>query len=394
MDRNVVIIGGGVAGVTAGEELRKKNQEINITIVEREANPLYSRVLLPHYLHGKIDREKVFIKKPEWYQEHNIEYINETEVLKIDPENQHIELSTGQELPYSELIIATGGEVRMLPFDANGVHFLRTLSDADGILARIQQIESRGLEKTAIIYGGGFIAIEFVNALFAHGFKVKLAMRGSGFWSKQLSPEMSSLLEKELSEKGVELNKNVQEIDIEAPSGELETVIIDGEKHESHFLGVGIGIIPEFELLKSAGIEIAHGVLADRFHRTNIKNIYAVGDIAEFEDITVDRHIMTGNWLSAISQGRSVASQILDEEKPYELVTSYASKLLDLTFVSIGDISKDHADNIETRLTEKGGIQLFERSGRTVGAIMIGDTGERMAITESIKQKQKYEIEA
>lgn len=390
MAKEIVIIGGGIAGVTAAEEIRKKDESAKITIIERESIPLYSRVLLPHYLHGKVQREKVFIKKSDWYSEESLEYISGTEVLKIDPENKFVSISDGREISYTELIVAGGGDVRMPAFDADGVNFLRTLSDADGILARIAKIEAEGKEKKAVVYGGGFIAIEFVNALIAHGFKVTLAMRGQGFWSRQLKPEMSEILEKELAENEVELIKGVEEIDIKATDGDLEAVILDGKEIPAGLLGVGIGIIPEFELYKSAGIKTAHGVLTDEFHKTNIKKIYAIGDIAEFNDITVDRHLMTGNWLSALSHGRSVAHQIIEGDKSYELVTSYASKLINMVFVSIGDTSLEYADNV--RLDAENGIQIFDRGGRTVGAIMIGNTKDRMLITQAIKQKELYEI--
>src|SRR6188474_1489970 len=101
----VVIVGGGIAGTTAAEELRKLAPAAEITIVSEERHPVYSRVLLPHYLKGKVPRERVFLKKEEWYAEQKIEWLVGTRVDACDPKNAFVTLSDGRELPYDKLLI-------------------------------------------------------------------------------------------------------------------------------------------------------------------------------------------------------------------------------------------------------------------------------------------------
>ena len=106
-----VIIGGGIAGTTAAGEIRKADAEAEITIVGEEQHTLYSRVLLPHYVKGKVEREKCFLKKDTWYAEEGIEYIRGERVSAIDTANKHVELlHASRELPYDKLLITTGGE--------------------------------------------------------------------------------------------------------------------------------------------------------------------------------------------------------------------------------------------------------------------------------------------
>ena len=129
-----LILGGGIAGTSAAEELRKRDAAAEIAIVSEEQHPVYSRVLLPHYVKGKIPRERVFLKKETWYGEQNIEWLTGVRATNIDVKNQSVALSDGRELPYDKLLIATGGEIRTLPFERRGVAYLRTIDDTDHLL--------------------------------------------------------------------------------------------------------------------------------------------------------------------------------------------------------------------------------------------------------------------
>ena len=152
---NYVIIGGGVAGTTAAEELRKRDASAEITLVSEEQHPLYSRVLLPHYLKGKVPRERIFLKKETWYAEQNIEWLTGITCVHLDPRNKCVGFSDGRELPYDKLLIATGGEVRAIDHDLRGVSYLRTLDDADHL---VQLLSEASTSVRAGIFGGGFIA--------------------------------------------------------------------------------------------------------------------------------------------------------------------------------------------------------------------------------------------
>src|SRR3989338_5054567 len=122
-----IIVGGGAAGSTAAEELRKLAPAAEIILIDQEQHRFYSRVLLPHYLIRQIDREKVFLKKESWYQEQKIEWLPGLSVVSLDTKNKHVVLSDGRELPYDKLLIASGLEPRLLEQDMCGVSYLRTL---------------------------------------------------------------------------------------------------------------------------------------------------------------------------------------------------------------------------------------------------------------------------
>lgn len=384
-----LIIGGGIAGTTAAEEIRKRDAAGEITIIDAEPHRLYSRVLLPHYAEGRIPREKVFLKKSEWYQDHNIELMSHVEVTKIDLTNKFVETIEARELPFDKLLLTTGGNVKLLPDDRAGVVYLRNLDDTDQIVERINQIKALpASERAAVIYGGGFISLEFLNIFAKHQIKTTLVMRSGGFWSKILSKGSQQVIRAHIEKHGVRVVTDEPDIVLVGKS-ELEGVQLkDGEVVKAKMLGVGIGIEPDFALLKDAGIETGAGVMANEYLETAHENVYTAGDVAQFEDVIANRRVIQGNWMNAIMQGRVVGKTMSGERTRFELVSSYATDFLEKNVVFIGDVSREHTTQDQLVLDDENAIETFSRDGRLVGAVLIGDVTRRQELTNAIKNKQ------
>ncbi|MBI4438245.1 NAD(P)/FAD-dependent oxidoreductase [Candidatus Uhrbacteria bacterium] len=381
-----VIVGGGVAGTTAAEALRKRDAKSEITLVSEEHHPLYSRVLLPHYLKGKVPRERVFLKKEAWYGQQQIEWLTGIACEHLDPRNQFVGLTDGRELPYDRLLVATGGEVRTVDADLRGVSYLRTLDDADHLA---QILCEQPADARAVIFGGGFIACEYLN-LFSH-FRLPTTLfhRGAHFWTRSLGEEAGALIAKHLTERGVELHTRTQFVNLLGES-ELTGVVTSQGEHAAHLLGVGIGTSPDFSWLKAAGVDVGAGVRTNAFLETNIPHVYAAGDIAEFFDEIVGRHIQAGNWMNAMSQGRAAAHIMSGEREPFHLVSSYATNALGLEIIFVGDTLKDAADEVRVlgSVHALGVTQIFVRQGRVVGGVLIGRNQDRAAITKAIQEQK------
>ncbi|MBI4435112.1 FAD-dependent oxidoreductase [Candidatus Uhrbacteria bacterium] len=383
-----LIIGGGVAGTTAAEELRKRDASAEITILSEEHHPLYSRVLLPHYINGKIPRERVFLKRDGWYAEQNIDWQGGVLASHLDARNKFVGGSDGREYDYDKLLIATGGEVRSLPEDLRGISYLRMLDDADHLL---QLLTEQGETARAGIYGGGFIACEYLN-FFAH-FQLPtiLAYRGEHFWTRSLLPEAGELIAKHLIQNGVEVHPNstLERLDGDK---ELQGFVTNTERHAATILGVGIGIEPDFSWLRESGIEVGRGVKANEFLETNASDVYTAGDIAEFFDPILGRQLQIGNWMNAMSQGRTVAKTMGGERTPFQLVSSYATNALGLEIIFVGDVERAAAEEIHVigSVADGGITQVFERGGRIVGGVLIGRNTDRASITKAIQEKQPF----
>lgn len=380
-----LIVGGGVAGTTCAEELRKRDASAQITILSEEQHPLYSRVLLPHYMKGKIPRERVFLKRETWYVEQNIEWHPGVLAQHLDVRNKFVGTSDGREYTYDKLLIATGGEVRPLEEDMRGVSYFRTLDDADQFL---QLVTEQGNQARGMVYGSGFIACEYIN-LFKHfSIPMAVAYRGPHFWTHSLLPEAGELIAHTVGANGVEVLENTPLQSLKGDT-ELRGIVTRHGEHHATILGVGIGIEPDFSWLRDAGIEVGAGVKANEFLETNVPDVFTAGDVAEFFDPILGRQIQIGNWMNAMSQGRTLAKTMTGERTRFQLVSSYATNVLGLEIIFVGDVEKAAAEKIELiGSLETGGItQVFERDGRVVGAAIIGRNKDRAPITKAIQEK-------
>lgn len=384
----VIIIGGGIAGTTCAEELRKLDWQAEITIVSEEHHPLYSRALLPHYLKGKAPRERVFLKTENWYAENNIEWITGERAEKIDVKNFFVLLSNGRELPFDKLVIAGGRNTRTLPDDRRGVAYLWTLDDADHLL---QLVSEQPRPCAAGIYGGGLIAGEFVNIFKNFGLDITIAFRGPHFWSRVLDSESGELINRHLIKNGVKILPQAQFVGWRGEK-EIEGVETDKENFPCKILGVGIGLDPDIAWLNDSGLKTEKGIIVNEKLETNLSNVYAIGDIAEIFDTYSGRHRIMGTWTAAQAQGRIVARNILGEEKKFEQITVSSINLLGLDIIFLGDTCREWADEIRVEggaadsarhspaTVGAGVLQVFYKAGRVVGATLVNKNSERARI--------------
>lgn len=385
---NVVIIGGGIAGTSAAEELRKLDASVNITIVEQEHHPLYSRVILGHYVNGKVSREKVFLKTWEWYEDQRIDVMPGVRVDAIDCTNRFVRTSEGRELPFDALVIAAGSELNTIGGEPRGVSYLRGIDDADELIALIHEVKMRPKEEQrAVVIGGGFIAFEYIN-IFAHfNIPCDVILRGKGFWSHVLSEHAQKVLMMKAEANGLIVHANVKEFELIGEKNIDGVRLADGTFLSAAIVGVGIGTHPEKSFFKEQGFDVERGILTNEYLETKYTNVYAVGDNAEFFDVHAGRSVCYGNWMNAQMQGRAVAKAIMGERSVFELVSSYSTNLFGLQMVFIGDLDRAAAEETKMmKMTEDASVEVFLRGGKIVAAILIGDVSERAAITAQIRE--------
>jgi NAD(P)H-nitrite reductase large subunit len=330
----------------------------------------------------------VFLKKTSWYHEQKIDWLPGVVVEKLDVTNKFVACSDGREYEYDKLLIATGGEVRTLFEDKRGVSYFRTLDDADHFL---QLVSESPANARGMVYGGGFIACEYVNLYRHFEMPVSICFRGAHFWTRILIPEAGELINRHMQENGVEVHANTS-IDALIGEKELTGVASAGKELSCDVLGVGIGLQPDFGWLTDAGVEVNYGVRCNEFLETNIPDVYTAGDVAEFFDPIVQRHLLVGNWMSAMMQGRVVAKTLHGDKTAVNLVSSYATNVLGLEMIFIGDVDLDAADEVHVvgSLEDGGMTQVFERNGAIVGAALLNRNTDRAALTKAIKEKQSF----
>ena len=350
-----LIVGGSAAGTTAAEVIRQLKPQASITIITDENHEEYSRVLIPHYIRGKVSREQVFLKKPEWYEEKGIELIKGIKVIKLDSGGHGVDLSNGEQIGYKKLLIAIGGDVNRLNIagsDLANILYLRTIKDADSV------IEAAKKSKKGLVLGGGFVSLDFATGFRVNGVeKVVILTRDPYFWSGHLDPESGRLMKNLLLKNGVEIMTG-EEADSFFGQEKVEGAVTkSGKKLEADIVGVGIGIKPDLEWLEKAGIKTNRAILTNEYLETNMADVYAAGDCAEFHDVFFERRHIMGNWANATSQGAAVGKTMIHsassgqvgQRTVYETISSYSDTFFDNSYSFIGVTDEKFADEIIVR---------------------------------------------
>ena len=274
---NIVIIGAGVAGVTAARGIRSKAPEARVSMYTDEAYPYYLRPKLPAFLAGDIPQDKVLFRHQDWYKENDLFLNLSSKAVSLKPESREILLADGSRISYDRLLLATGSRPFMPPIEGNdkrGVFVLRTLDDAIAIRSYAQN------SKRALVVGAGLLGLEAGRALTMLGLEVTVLERSYHILRKQLDEQGAEVLEKLLGDKGLRIAKNAvckRVLGEDTASGVL---LESGDRLDGDILLVSAGVRPNIHLAEEAGLEVNRGIIVDETLETSHQGIFALGDAA------------------------------------------------------------------------------------------------------------------
>jgi len=377
-----LIIGGGIAGTTAAETLRKEDPDGNVAIISDEPHPLYSRILLskPNFFLEKVPFDTIWMRKNEWYAEQGIDYLSGKTATKIDAENKMVTLGDGSEIGYEKLLVASGMPVRQIPvpgLDKKGVNYVKTVDDAREIIANV-----KGAKK-AIVIGSGFISYEMLDMLHLAGLEVEGVIREKYFWEPVLDEKAGHIIERKLAEEGIGLRKESEMAEVLGAESVEGIVLKNGDKIDCQMIILGIGVCLNKDWLNEAGINTNRGVVVDQKLATNVADVWAAGDIAEFEDIVLDCNNMCGLWINAQMQGKTAALNMMGRDETYRHLSSYTAHGFGMHIGFVGQVWR--GDDCE--LIERGDPQSDEYTGivvrggnRVVGGFMVNKTKDMAPI--------------
>ncbi len=386
-----LILGGGIAGWTAAETLRKLLPDADICIVGEENELLYSRVLLPHYVNGKIKREKVFLRHPDSHKNNNIIFLEGVFAKRIEAAGKVVFLSNGEEINYGKLLIATGGRPAMpaIPgFGRSGVRKFRTLADADKI---VEDLDKLPAGRDCVVVGSSFISLEFPHFFSARSLRTHIVIRGEGFFHRYINKDAMRLIENELCTNGAIFYKN-EEVESFLGNDFVSSIKLKrGGTLPAKFVGVGFGLAPSLDFAAASGIKIGQGIITNEYLEASVLDIWCAGDVCEFFDVLAGRWRRVGNWVNAQEQGRLAAVNMAGERKKFELVSSYALHIFKLPVAFVGDFEARPGDEIIDGDSRESGFvrRLILREGFLVGATLVGDLSSRKLVTRLIYEKTK-----
>ena len=269
---HIVIIGNGIAGITAARHIRK-NSDKKITVISAESDYFFSRTALMYVYMGHMQYEHLKPYEDSFWKKNRIE-LKRARVEKIDFKEKTLRFSMGEPLKYDTLVLATGSVPNKYGWegqDLKGVQGLVSLQD-------LEMLEENSKDcKKAVIVGGGLIGVEMAEMLRSRKIEVTLLVRENGFWANVLPEHDAQLLSDHISSQGVEIRHNtlLNKI-LPDESGRVRAVITgDGEKIECDLVGLCTGVRPNIDFLKNTELETDLGILVDPYLETNIPGVYA-----------------------------------------------------------------------------------------------------------------------
>ena len=335
---NIVIIGNGIAGISAARHIRKLSDK-RIIIVSAETEYFFSRTALMYVYMGHMKFEHLQPYEDWFWKKNRIELVD-AYVNSVDTEKKQLVLDGSRTLNYDKLIIATGSKPNKFGWpgqDLHGVQGLYSKQDLDQL-----EINAPNKEvcKRAVIVGGGLIGIELAEMLRSRDIPVTFLVRENSFWNGVLPQGESELINEHIKEHHIDLrlSTNLKEI-VSDENGKVKSIIITetGEEIPCDMVGLTAGVAPNIDFLKDSGIELGRGVKVNRHLETNIKDIYAIGDCAEQHEAIGNRRPIEAVWYTGRMMGETVAQTICGnplEYKPGHWFNS--AKFLDIEYQTYG----------------------------------------------------------
>jgi NADPH-dependent 2,4-dienoyl-CoA reductase/sulfur reductase-like enzyme len=377
--RRYLILGDGAAGTSAAEHLRRRDPEGLIAIYSDDPHPAYFRAALTNYLLGELTEAQLWAVPPSFYQDQQV-YRVLAHIAGVDAQRREVHLTGGgAPVPYDALLIATGSRARPAPFhgaELPGVMTMRTLQDARNMMDLLRS----GSLARAVVVGGGPLGLEWAQGLQMRGVHVTLVMRENRFLPGALDDVASDLLLARLRQSGVEVGLS-EELQAALPGGDgrLGAVITrSGHTLPCGLVGVAIGVVCNTDFLQNSGLALgrSRGVVVDDHLRASQASVFAAGDVVEHQGRTLQL------WEPARQQARVAAFNMTGGDLAYRPGAHYlATRLYDLDFASVGDVTSDRAEPIVDFPRKTGRIsyrKVLVKDGRLIGALMIGEKEERV----------------
>ena len=273
-----VIIGNGPTGLVAAETLRRLQPDAEIALIGDEREPPYSRMAIPYFLHGTISDSGTHLRKTHDHYARNRIHLIEGRVTKLDAAAKQIEFSSGERLPYDQLLIATGSQPirpKIDGMDLPGVHTCWTIDDARAIAAKAVP-GARVLQ-----LGAGFIGCIILEALAARGVKLTVVEMGDRMVPRMMTAKAGAMIKQWVEKKGVSVHVNEAITAIVEKDGALSAKLSTGAEIAADLIICAAGVRPNIGFLEGCGVEIGRGIRVDARMRTSVPDVYAAGDVTE-----------------------------------------------------------------------------------------------------------------
>ncbi len=334
--QHIVIIGNGIAGITAARHIRKLSDH-RITVISGETDHFFSRTALMYIYMGHMEYRHT---KPyeDWFWEKNKIELRRAWVSSIDFEAKDVHFSKGDSLSYDQLILATGSQSNKFGWpgqDLEGVQGLFSYQDLE-----LMEKNTKNVDR-AVILGGGLIGVEMAEMLHSRAIPVTYLIREKLFWNGVLPDEEASLINRHLEENHIDLRTETELEEIQNDGkGRVKSIKTKtGETIECQFVGLTVGVHPNIDLVKESAVETDRGILVDENLQTSVPDVYAIGDCAQLRKPPVGRRPIEAVWYVGRMMGETVARTLTGKPTKYQPgIWFNSAKFFDIEYQTYGTV--------------------------------------------------------
>lgn len=375
-----VVIGASAAGISGAKTLRERDKDAEIILVSKD-KCVYSRCILHHYISGHRDLESLDFTEKDFFDKHNIKWVNGVEVTKLKVEDHSLDLSNGETLAYDKVLVASGASAFIPPIEnlreANNVVGLRNIEDAETIIKVAKKV------KNVIVLGAGLVGIDAISGLLNYDVKITLVEMGDRILPLQLDEYAAKVYQERFNEKGLDLKLGVkaEKIIVDENNNPKALLINTGEEIPCELVVVATGVRSNVGFMQDSGVELDRfGLIINEKGETNAKDVYGAGDVTGRNPI----------WPTAVKEGIIAANNMLGNE--LYMTDFFGSKntmnFVGLATMSLGMIIPED-DTFEVVIDKDGEDykKIIHKDGKIYGAIIQGDLSYAGVLTQLIKEK-------
>ncbi|MFO7930694.1 MAG: NAD(P)/FAD-dependent oxidoreductase [Thermodesulfobacteriota bacterium] len=390
-----VIIGNGVAGVTAAETIRQHDASGDISMISDETFPPYCRPMISNFLEGAVPSEKLPIRGKDFYDKNRITPVLGSRAAFLDPDSCMVTTKDGRQLPYDRLLIACGADPRRL--DAGGtelenIFFMRNINQVRQMIDALPQV------KNALVLGGGLVGFKAAYSLLRRGVSVTMLIRSGYPLSMQVDETAGRMIREVLQSHGLTVRTGVS-VEAFEGSGRVEKALMsDGNRTACDMAVIGKGVFPAHGFVPVDRIKTDAGILVDENMHTSASGIYAAGDVAEYFDLSRQKHWVNAIWPEAVSQGRVAGMNMAGHRISYRgSLSRNVIRMFDTDVMCAGRVSERDVDescrtatafdprrNTYRKLVFEGNI--------LVGFVMVNNVEQGGVLTSLVTSRMPVDI--